>query len=65
MPTWRAGPGVVFSRERLLSEVWRYADSAGVRTVDSHVAGLRRKVGDGVVRTSRGVGYALEQEPRR
>ncbi len=38
-------PGVVFSREQLLSEVWRYADSAGVRTVDSHVAGLRRKLG--------------------
>jgi DNA-binding response OmpR family regulator len=58
-------PGVVFSRERLLSEVWRYADSAGERTVDSHIAGLRKKFGPGVVRTARGVGYALEEEPRR
>jgi DNA-binding response OmpR family regulator len=56
-------PGIVFSRGRLLTEVWQYADSAGERTVDSHVAGLRRKLGEGVVRTARGAGYALEDEP--
>jgi DNA-binding response OmpR family regulator len=56
-------PGVVFSRERLLVDVWGYADSTGERTVDSHVAGLRRKLGGGVVRTARGSGYALEEEP--
>jgi len=33
--------------------------------VDSHVASLRRKLGGGVVRTARGVGYALEEEPGR
>ena len=48
----------------LSPDVWNYADSAGERTVDSHVAGLRRKLGDGVIRTARGVGYALEAEPR-
>jgi DNA-binding response OmpR family regulator len=58
-------PGVVFSREQLLVEVWGYADSTGERTVDSHVAGLRRKLGEGVVRTARGSGYALEEEPGR
>jgi DNA-binding response OmpR family regulator len=57
-------PGVVFSREQLLADVWGYADSAGARTVDSHIAGLRKKVGAGVIRTSRGAGYALEEEPR-
>ena len=53
-------PGVVFTREQLLSDVWGYADGTGPRTVDSHVAGLRRKLGAGVIRTARGVGYALE-----
>ena len=53
-------PGVVFSRDRLLSEVWGYADGAGPRTVDTHVAGLRRKVGADRVRTAHGVGYAFE-----
>jgi DNA-binding response OmpR family regulator len=52
-------PGVVFSRERLLTEVWGYADGSGGRTVDSHVAALRRKLGAAVIRTEHGVGYAL------
>jgi DNA-binding response OmpR family regulator len=56
-------PGIVFSREQLLADVWHYADAAGERTVDSHVAGLRRKLGPGVLRTARGAGYALEDEP--
>jgi DNA-binding response OmpR family regulator len=53
-------PGVVFTRERLLAEVWGYLDGAGPRTVDTHVAGLRRKVGAERVRTAHGVGYAFE-----
>jgi DNA-binding response OmpR family regulator len=52
-------PGVVFSRERLLAEVWGYADGAGPRTVDSHVRALRSKLGFSVVRTVHGVGYAV------
>ncbi len=55
-------PGVVFSRERLLSEVWGYQDDVGARTVDSHVAGLRKKLGHGFVRTAHGAGYAFEPE---
>ena len=56
-------PGVVFSRERLLSEVWGWDVDAGSRTVDTHVAGLRKKLGAAWVRTAHGVGYAFE-EPR-
>lgn len=52
-------PGRVLTRERLLAEVWGYRDGSGARTVDSHVRALRRKLGDGVVRTVHGVGYAL------
>jgi DNA-binding response OmpR family regulator len=51
-------PGVVVSREQLLGQVWGYADPAGLRTVDAHVAALRRKLGADVVRTVHGVGYA-------
>ena len=53
-------PGVVFSRDRLLSEVWGYADGSGPRTVDTHVAAVRRKVGADFIRTAHGVGYAFE-----
>lgn len=52
-------PNRVLTRERLLVEVWGYRDGSGARTVDSHVRALRRKLGDGVVRTVHGVGYAL------
>jgi DNA-binding response OmpR family regulator len=56
-------PRVVFARRRLLSEVWGYDVGGGERTVDSHVRALRRKLGPGVIRTVRGVGYAVEPEP--
>ncbi len=55
-------PGTVLTRERLLADVWGW-DHGGTRTVDSHVRALRRKLGDGLVRTVHGVGYALAVDP--
>ena len=57
--------GTVFTREQLLFEVWGYRDGSGARTVDSHVAALRKKLGPGLLRTVHGVGYALEAEASR
>ncbi|MES2523529.1 MAG: response regulator transcription factor [Gemmatimonadota bacterium] len=37
-------PGVVFSRDRLLAEVWKYGAEVQTRTVDLHVGELRRKL---------------------
>ncbi|MCW2608378.1 MAG: DNA-binding response regulator [Frankiales bacterium] len=52
-------PGTVLSREQLLTDVWGWRGGASTtRTVDTHVASLRRKLGDDVVRTVHGVGYA-------
>jgi DNA-binding response OmpR family regulator len=56
-----ARPGKVHTRDQLLAEVWGWRDGSGPRTVDSHVRGLRRKLGPGWVRTVYGVGYALEE----
>ena len=53
-------PRTVLPRERLLAEVWGWADASGTRTVDSHIKGLRRKLGADLIRTVHGVGYALE-----
>ncbi len=58
--TLAARPGVVFTREQLLSEVWGYREGFGGRTVDSHVGALRRKLGPDLLRTVHGVGYAVE-----
>ena len=55
-----ARPGAVHTRDQLLAEVWGWRDGSGPRTVDSHVRGLRRKLGPGWLRTVHGVGYALE-----
>ncbi|MDX6708202.1 MAG: hypothetical protein QOI48_4048 [Solirubrobacteraceae bacterium] len=58
-------PGIVFSRQQLLEEVWGYADGrTGARTVDSHVAALRRKLGADVLRTVQGIGYAFGMPAR-
>ncbi|HVL51433.1 MAG TPA: response regulator transcription factor [Actinomycetota bacterium] len=58
--TLAARPGVVFTREQLLSEIWGYREGFGGRTVDSHVGALRRKLGSDLLRTVHGVGYAVE-----
>ena len=58
--------GVVFTREKLLSDVWGYDYEGGTRTVDVHVQTLRQKLGPGAeaVETVRGVGYrAREVKP--
>lgn len=54
-----AHSGTVFTRNQLLREVWGFNGEAGLRTVDSHVRALRRKLHSGVVRTIHGVGYAM------
>jgi DNA-binding response OmpR family regulator len=62
-------PGVVFSRDQLMDRVWGYRDYAGGRVVDSHVARIRRKLGDEAaepkyIRTVHGVGYAFREDGR-
>ncbi|MFG2087041.1 MULTISPECIES: response regulator transcription factor [unclassified Spirillospora] len=52
--------GTVLTRAVLLEQVWDWADASGTRVVDSHVKALRRKLGQGLIRTVHGVGYSLE-----
>jgi DNA-binding response OmpR family regulator len=52
--------GKVVSRETLLDRVWGMAYAGGTRTVDVHVAQLRRKLGrPELIRTVRGAGYKV------
>lgn len=53
-------PSRVATREELLAEVWGYDVPSGARTVDSHVRSVRRKLGNDVIRTVHGVGYAFD-----
>jgi DNA-binding response OmpR family regulator len=53
-------PGIVLSREKLLDLVWGMTYPGGTRTVDVHVAQLRRKLDKPeAIRTVRGAGYKL------
>jgi DNA-binding response OmpR family regulator len=61
-----AGGGVVISRRDLLRNVWGYDDDVTTRTVDLHVAELRRKLEDDSgnpkhILTVWKVGYRLER----
>ena len=50
--------GIVLSREQLLDRIWGGTFPGGTRTVDVHVAQLRRKLGrPDLIRTVRGAGY--------
>ena len=63
LATLAARPERAFSRAELLDQVWGWRSGGATRTVDSHVAGLRRKLGPGIVRTVQGHGYALGIDP--
>ena len=55
-----ARPGIVVTRAQLLDRVWGIAFPGGTRTVDVHVAQLRRKLGrPKLIRTVRGAGYKV------
>ena len=57
-------PGMVFSRDKLMSEIWGIDYVGETRTVDMHIKTLRRKLGScgGQIKTVIGVGYRLENE---
>jgi DNA-binding response OmpR family regulator len=52
--------GQVLSREQLLSLVWGYDRDPGSNVVDVYVGYLRKKLGEDVIATVRGMGYRLQ-----
>jgi DNA-binding response OmpR family regulator len=57
-------PGTVVSRRRILREVWDTEWFGPTKTVDVHVASLRKKLGDpGWIETVRGIGLRLVARP--
>jgi len=60
-----AHPGRVFTRDQLLERIWSTDYLGETRTVDVHIGTLRTKLGPcgAYIRTVRGVGYRLEEQP--
>jgi two-component system alkaline phosphatase synthesis response regulator PhoP len=59
--------GTMLSREQLLNDIWGYDNFPTTRTVDNHVARIRKKIEDEpeaprFIRTVRGAGYLFEAE---
>lgn len=53
-------PGTVHSRQQIMDTVWDPHFFGPTKTLDAHVAALRRKLGDpGWITTARGVGFRL------
>lgn len=55
-------PNKVFSRDELLQNIWGTDVYVLARTVDVHIRKVREKIGDGYIKTVKGVGYKLVTE---
>ena len=57
-------PGIAFTREQLLANVWNAEYFGETRTVDMHIRTLRQKLGSygHIIETVRNVGYRLEHK---
>lgn len=53
-------PGRIWTREDLLDNIWGYDYAPSSNIVDVYVGYLRKKLGQGLIKTVRGVGYSLE-----
>lgn len=68
LKTLASYPGMVFSREQLLEQVWDYDFYGEDRVVDVHIGHIRQKlepdpVNPQFVVTVRGVGYKFDDQP--
>jgi len=61
-----SNPGMVFTRDQLLSRVWGYDFAGETRTVDTHIKRIRSKLDNSgqswSIKTIYGVGYKFEVE---
>lgn len=53
--------GRVLTREYLLNSVWNYNFLGDERIIDTHIKNLRKKIGEGLIKTVRGVGYRIDK----
>lgn len=57
--------GRVLSREQILNQIWGFDYDGDMRTIDTMVKQLRKKIGDpAYIRTVYGIGYCFEGEQR-
>jgi two-component system response regulator QseB len=52
-------PGAALSRAQLEERLYGWGEEVSSNSIEVHVHNLRKKLGDGAIRTVRGVGYAI------
>ena len=55
-------PGAALSRAQLEERIYGWGEEVASNSVEVHIHNLRKKLGDGVIRTVRGVGYSIADE---
>ena len=55
--------GQVITKERILYKVWSYSSDIEIANVDLYIHYLRKKLPGNCIRTIRGVGFCLQEEP--
>ncbi len=55
----------VLSRQQIEASLYNFAQALESNAIEVHVHHLRRKLGDGLIQTMRGVGYFVPEEPGR
>lgn len=55
--------GTVLSRERIALALYTWGEEAESNAIDVYIHHLRRKLGEDMIRTLRGVGYVIDTEP--
>ncbi len=58
-----ARPGMVLSRAQLEEKLYGWKDEISSNAVEVYIHGLRRKLGAGLIRNIRGVGYMVPKGP--
>ena len=51
---------IAVDRDKILNDVWNFSYYGDDRTVDTHIKSLRKKIGQDIIETIRGVGYMLK-----
>jgi two-component system OmpR family response regulator len=57
-----ARPGVVFSRTQLEEKLFSWKDDVSSNAVEVYIHGVRKKLGNDVIQTVRGLGYLVPKE---
>lgn len=53
-------PNKIFSKDEIANEIWGNKDVSAKRTIDIHIRNIRKEIGEGYIKTYRGLGYCLK-----